>query len=92
METLQSDDRNHRLEILASDLAELERRTAQQRIRTVIEEAQRRKLTPGRTDLLKPHQVESALRRIGQGESVLSVSARLRCGCTTLYRAIAALG
>jgi DNA invertase Pin-like site-specific DNA recombinase len=92
MENLQADDRNHRLEILAADLAELERRRAQQRIRSVIEEAKRRKLRPRRDDLLKPYQVESALRRIGRGESVLSVSARLRCACTTLYRAIAALG
>jgi len=74
MENLQSDDRTHRLNILAADLAELERRKAHQRIRTAIEEAQRRKLRPGRNDLLKPYQVESALRRLGEGASVLSVS------------------
>jgi hypothetical protein len=35
-------------------------------------------------------QVESALRRIGQGKAVLSVSRSLHCATATLYRAIAA--
>jgi hypothetical protein len=48
------------------------------------------KLKPGRTDLLKPYQVESAVRRIGEGESVLSISRSLHCACATIYRALAA--
>lgn len=80
-----------RLQTLAADLAELERRTAQERIRRVIEEAKRRKPTPGRPNLLKWYQVESALRRIGQGESVPSIAVSLHCGSGAIYRAIAGL-
>ena len=92
MKNTQTERQNRRLKTLAADLAELERRAAQQRIRIVIEDAKRRKLTPGRTDLLKPYQVESALRKIGQGQSVLSVAHSLHCASTALYRAIAAAG
>ena len=82
-----------RLQILAADLAELQRRAAQQRIQAAIKDAKRRaaKLKPRRTDILKPYQVESALRRIGQGEAVLSITASLHCGSAALCRAIAAL-
>jgi DNA invertase Pin-like site-specific DNA recombinase len=87
MKELNFDQLNPRLQALAADLAELERHAAEQRIRVVIEDAKRRKLTPGRT--LKPYQVESALRRIGHGESVLSVVSGLRCSIGMLYRALA---
>ncbi len=89
---MKTPNRNRRLQTLAADLAELEHRTSEQRIRIVIEEAKRRKLRPGRTDLLKPYQVESALRRIGQGDSVLSAAQSLHCGSAAIYRAIAARG
>jgi DNA invertase Pin-like site-specific DNA recombinase len=88
MKELNFDQLNPRLQALAADLAELERYTAQQRIRTAIDDAKRRKLiTTGRT--LKFYQVESVLRWIGQGESVLSVANRLRCSSTSVYRALA---
>jgi DNA invertase Pin-like site-specific DNA recombinase len=81
-----------RLEILAADLAELQRRTAQQRIYAAIEDAKRRtaKLRPGRTDILKLYQVESAIRKIGDGEAVLSITRSLHCSSAALYRALAA--
>lgn len=73
------------LGILAADLAELERRAAQQRIQGAIENAKRRasKLKREPT-ILKPYQVESALRRIGQGEAVLSITRSLHCARATL--------
>lgn len=83
--------RIRRLQTLAADLAELERCTAQERIRTVIEEAKRRKLRPRRTQPLKPYQVDSALWHVGQGGSVLSAAQSLHCSSATLYRAFAAL-
>jgi len=85
-------DQDLRLEILAADLAELERRAGEHRIRAVVEEARRRRLTPGCDQLLKPYQIESAIRRIGRGESVLSVAQSLHCACATIYRTFAALG
>jgi DNA invertase Pin-like site-specific DNA recombinase len=82
--------RADRLRTLAADLAELERRNAQQRISAAIAEAKRRKIPPG-PNFLKPYQLDAALRRIGQGEAVWSVANRLRCASNTLYRAIAAV-
>lgn len=88
-----SNPRERRLQILAADLAELESRAARQRIDAAIGEAKRRvaKLKPGPT-VLKPYQVASAVRRIGEGEAVLSISYSLDCGCPAIYRALAALG
>ena len=82
--------RNLRLETLAADLTELERRTAQQRIRTVIEAAKRRAMKSGRPELLKWYQVDFALESIGKGDSVPSIAQKLHCGQATLYQAIAA--
>jgi hypothetical protein len=88
-----SNQRERRLQILAADLAELQRRAEQQRIEAAIEDAQRRvaKLRPGRADVLKPYQVESAVRRIGKGEAVLPITRSLHCASAALYRALAAL-
>ncbi|MGH9353530.1 MAG: hypothetical protein ACRD2G_15445 [Terriglobia bacterium] len=83
--------RQKRLEILAADIAELQHRAARQRIDAAIIDAKRRlaRLQPGRPHPLKPYQVESTLRRIGSGESVLSISYSLHCACASIYRALA---
>jgi hypothetical protein len=87
-----SNRRDRRLESLAADLVELQSRAAQQRIQYAIVDARRRvaRLKPGAT-ILRPYQIESAVRRIGEGEDVLSISRNLHCGCSHIYRALAGM-
>jgi DNA invertase Pin-like site-specific DNA recombinase len=70
-------------------IAEFERGIILERTRAGIEAAKERGVKFGRKNLLKPYQVQHALKLIGQGEGVPDVARTLHCSRATLYRAIA---
>jgi hypothetical protein len=69
---------------------QLQRRVPEERIRAAIEDAKRRNPKNGR-DILNPYQIKS-----GSGKlvmvSLLSISRKLRCSSSEIYRVLASRG